>query len=289
MVESIIIGGIIVVAGHVWLLRHQRSLRRRAELMQEAVRNKDFMFRLPTNGLLSGERAMQEALNRLGSIVRQQVNQNEVESWERLTRVLTHEIMNAMAPVTSLAQSMLTRPDVKGTPVEEGLHAIYSTSHHLTTFVDSYRKLSQLQQPAPTDVNLQHIAGTMAQLYPAIGWHVNADEGMLIHTDADMLQQVMVNLTKNAVEAGATQMCIETGYDEERGDLLVALSNNGEPIPPEARASVFVPFFTTKRTGNGIGLSLSRRLLTIQGGSLELAERPHSGYHTTFVLRFPDR
>lgn len=279
----------IVVGGIVWFVRHQRSLCRRAELMQEAVANKDFTFRLPTNGLLPGERAMQEALNGLGGIVRQQVNQSEVESWERLTRVLTHEIMNALAPVASLAQSMQSRPDVKGTPIEEGLRAIYSTSHHLTTFVDSYRKLSQLQQPTPTDVSLQHVAQSMAQLFPNVDWHLNADATTLIHTDADMLQQVMVNLTKNAVEAGATQMCIEAIADRGHGALSVALSNNGKPIPPEAHASVFVPFFTTKRTGNGIGLSLSRRLLTIQGGSLELADRPHSGYHTTFILRFPAR
>ena len=123
----IIIIGVIIVAFAAWFVRHQRSLRERAHLMQEAIRNRDFTFRLPTSGLLPGERAMQETLNQLGETIRQQVNQNEVESWERLTRVLTHEMMNATAPITSISQSMLNRSDVKDTPLENGIKAIYET------------------------------------------------------------------------------------------------------------------------------------------------------------------
>lgn len=102
-----IIIGIGIVACAAWFFHHQRRLRLRAHLMQEAMRNRDFTFRLPTKGLLSGERAMQEALNQLGETIRQQVNQSEVESWERLTRVLTHEMMNATAPITSISQLLL--------------------------------------------------------------------------------------------------------------------------------------------------------------------------------------
>ena len=127
----IIIGVGCLVVG-VAYFHHQRKLRLRAHLMQEAIRNQDFTFRLPTNGLLPGERAMQETLNQLGSIIRQQVSQNEVESWERLTRVLTHEMMNATAPITSISQSMLNRTDVKGTPLEDGIRAIHDTSRHLS-------------------------------------------------------------------------------------------------------------------------------------------------------------
>ena len=105
----LIIIGVIIVGFVVWFVYHQRRLRLRAHLMQEAIRNRDFTFRMPTHGLLPGERAMQETLNQLGETIRQQVNQNEVESWERLTRVLTHEMMNATAPITSISQSMLNR------------------------------------------------------------------------------------------------------------------------------------------------------------------------------------
>ena len=108
---------IILVALFAAFFMHQRMLKLRAHLMQEAIRNRDFTFRMPTSGMFSGERAMQEALNHLGETIRQQINQNEVESWERLTRVLTHEMMNATAPITSISQSLMSRPDVKGTPL----------------------------------------------------------------------------------------------------------------------------------------------------------------------------
>ena len=88
----------LVVIAIVWFVRRQRSLKLCAHLLQEAIRNHDFTFRLPTNGLLPGECAIQQTLNQLGETIRQQVNQDEVESWERLTRMLTHEMMNATAP-----------------------------------------------------------------------------------------------------------------------------------------------------------------------------------------------
>ena len=135
----------------VWTIRRQRSLKLRAHLMQEAMRNHDFTFRLPTDGLLPGERAMQQTLNQLGETIHQQVNQSEVESWERLTRVLTHEMMNATAPITSISQSLLGRTDVKGTPLEPGIQAIYDTSRHLSDFVANYRKMSELEKPMMAD------------------------------------------------------------------------------------------------------------------------------------------
>lgn len=274
-----IIIGIIVVVFVVWFVRHQRSLKVRAHLMQEAIRNHDFTFRLPVNGLLPGERAMQETLNQLGQTICQQVNQNEVESWERLTRVLTHEIMNATAPVSSISQSLLSRPDVKGTPLEEGIHAIFNTSQHLNTFVDSYRKLSQLQQPALEDVRLSALIHDIQQLYPDLSWQCSVADDAIVSADPNMLRQILINLVKNAKEAGAQHICIE-----KREALLV--SNDGQPIPAEARKSIFVPFFTTKRTGSGIGLSLSRRMMIQQGGSLSLLDQPQSGFHTTFSLEF---
>ena len=275
-----IIIGCLAVVGVVWFWRHQRSLRVRAHLMQEAIRNHDFTFRLPTNGLLPGERAMQETLNQLGDTIRQQVNQNEVESWERLTRVLTHEIMNATAPIASISQSLLVRPDVKGTPLEEGIHAIFTTSQHLNNFVDSYRKLSQLQQPTLEDVSLLTLVHDIQQLYPNIAWLCSVTDDAIVSADSNMLRQILINLVKNALEAGARRI----GIEYHAGGLLV--SNDGLPIPAEARKSIFVPFFTTKRTGNGIGLSLARRMMIQQGGSLSLLDQPQSGYHATFSLEF---
>ena len=270
------------MVGVVWFWRHQRSLRVRAHLMQEAIRNHDFTFRLPTNGLLPGERAMQETLNQLGDTIRQQVNQSEVESWERLTRVLTHEIMNATAPIASISQSLLGRPDVKGTPLEEGIHAIFTTSQHLNTFVDSYRKLSQLQQPALENVLLSTLIHDVQQLYSDMTWDSAVGDDVMVYADPNMLRQILINLVKNAIEAGARRI----GIQNHGPTPLVLVSNDGQPIPAEARKSIFVPFFTTKRTGSGIGLSLSRRMMIQQGGSLSLLDQPQSGYHTTFALEF---
>ena len=270
------------MVGVVWFWRHQRSLRVRAHLMQEAIRNHDFTFRLPTNGLLPGERAMQETLNQLGDTIRQQVNQNEVESWERLTRVLTHEIMNATAPIASISQSLLGRPDVKGTPLEEGIHAIFTTSQHLNTFVDSYRKLSQLQQPALENVLLSTLIHDVQQRYSDMTWDSDVADDVMVCADPNMLRQILINLVKNAIEAGARRIGIQHHGPAPR----ILVSNDGQPIPAEARKSIFVPFFTTKRTGSGIGLSLSRRMMIQQGGSLSLLDQPQSGYHTTFALEF---
>ena len=281
----IIIGiGCLVLAGIAWFVRHQRKLRQRAHMMQEAIRNRDFTFRLPVDGLLPGERAMQEALNQLGENIRQQVNQNEVESWERLTRVLTHEMMNATAPITSISQTMLSRSDVKGMPLEDGIRAIYETSRHLSEFVATYRKMSELEKPVLTHVELHAMIDEISKVYPQLTWDINSTD-LMVCADAGMLRQVLMNLVKNAVEANARKMVIdviEDGLHEKQVSLYVG--NDGLPIPAENRQSLFVPFFTTKRGGSGIGLSLSRRMMIQQGGMLDLVETPRQGCHVAFVM-----
>ena len=281
-----IIIGIGIVVCVAWIFHHQRRLRLRAHLMQEAMRNRDFTFRLPTKGLLSGERAMQEALNQLGETIRQQVNQNEVESWERLTRVLTHEMMNATAPITSISQLLLNRTDVKGTPLEDGIRAIFDTSQHISQFVTNYRKMSELEKPVLDKVNLNTLFHDVTRAYPGLDWVVRVPTDATVLADAGMLRQVVINLVKNAIEAGAKRMELTvTSDDVIASNVCLQVSNDGQPIPAENRQSLFVPFFTTKRTGSGIGLSLSRRMMVQQGGSLELADTPHTGFNVTFLLR----
>lgn len=260
MIWFYIIIGVIVVAFVVWFVAHQRKLRLRAHLMQEAIRNHDFTFRLPTHGLLSGERAMQETLNQLGETIRQQVSQNEVESWERLTRVLTHEMMNATAPITSISQSLLGRADVKDTPLENGIQAIYDTSRHLSDFVTSYRKMSELEKPVLRPVDLRSVIDDVSRTYPQLSWEIHVLAGLNVSADVGMLRQVLMNLAKNALEADAKKMVVDV-MDHDREDLsqhsqvVLYIGNDGQPIPAENRQSLFVPFFTTKRTGSGIGLS----------------------------------
>ena len=280
-----LIAFIIIIAAVALIVQHQRSLRLRAYLMQEAVRNHDFTFHLSTKGLLPGERAMQETLNQLGETIHQQVNQNEVESWERLTRVLTHEIMNSMAPITSISQSLLNRKDVKDTPLEKGILTIHATSQHLNIFIDTYRKLSQLQQPVMNSVHLASLIKDVTMLYPDILWDCSVAESTVVSADHNMLRQVLVNLVKNAVEANAKRICIEEAHTDKNQAMVLYVSNDGQPIPAATIPSIFVPFFTTKRTGNGIGLSISRKMMIQQGGSLKLEDVPRTGYHTTFSIQ----
>lgn len=271
---------IIVVSFSVWFIRHQKLLETRAKLMREAIRNHDFSFRLPVRGLFSGERALQEALNDLGKDINRLVAQNEVESWQKLTRVLTHEIMNATTPISSISQAYLSNPKIKGTPYEEGIRAIHDTSTGLAVFVDSYRKLTQLQEPVPSDIRLAEFIGVIQSLFPTVNWHVDIPATTIIRADGNLLRQVFINITKNAIEADAKDIDIRIINN------AICISNNGKPIPADVAREIFIPFFTTKKSGTGIGLVLSRQIMITQGGSITLAERPLSGYHVSFLLTF---
>ena len=289
MTWLLIIIGVVLVVLVIAIVHHQHKLRLRAHIMKEAIRNQDFSFRLPTNNLLPGERAMQEALNELGENIRQQMNKNEVESWERLTRVLTHEMMNATAPITSISQSLLSRPDVKGTLLEDGIKAIYDTSRHLSDFVTNYRKMSELEKPVLSEVLLRPMLDELCKTYQQLAWTIDVPADTILKADKGMLRQILMNLIKNAIEAEATKIIIEltnqpSPNTQHPSPITLLIGNDGSPIPAENRQSLFVPFFTTKRTGSGIGLSLSRRMMIQQGGMLDLAEKNLPGCHVTFVL-----
>ncbi len=232
---------------------------------------------MPIRGLFFGERALQEALNDVGKDVSKLVEKNEVESWQRLTRVLTHEIMNATTPIQSISQAYLSQKAIKNSPYEEGIRAIHETSTELAAFVRSYRKLTQLEQPILSDVNLRDFCESIASLYQDVRWQIDIPETVVLRLDSNLTRLVLINLTKNAIEAGAHRMDIRWN-----GNLLV--SNDGAIIPPEVRTEIFVPFFTTKHTGSGIGLSLSRQIMMLQGMTLSLANIPVSSFHTTFVI-----
>ncbi len=268
---------IVIVAVSFWFYRHQLLLKDRAHLMREAIHNRDFTFHLPVKGLFFGERALQEALNDMGKNIRTLVAQKEVESWQRLTRVLTHEIMNATAPISSISQAYLNNSQIKGTIYEEGIRAIYETAGGLSNFVDSYRKFTNLQEPNMIPIHLPTFFKNFMTLYPQVKWRIDLPADIQITADENMLRQVMINLVKNAIEAGAKE--IDVRWKEG-----LCISNNGMPIPTDVAREIFIPFFTTKQTGCGIGLSLSRQMMIKQGIELKLAETPISGYPVTFLF-----
>ena len=275
----------------ILFIRHQRLLSLRARLMREALRNHDFTFRLPTTLLLPGERDLQNTLNEMGSEITRLLARSEVESWRRLTRVLTHEIMNSVAPIQSITQAYIASPMVKGTPLEEGMKAIYDTSLSLATFVDSYRKLTQLQPADIQPVDLQQFVTSIPALYPDIQWHISLNTPTSAKTDLGMLRQVMTNIIKNAIEAEAhsvdirlAQCSANDNLQEEDTTLQLLVSNDGQAIAAEVAREIFIPFFTTKKKGQGIGLAIARQMMMACGGNLWLADTPVAGYHTTFVV-----
>lgn len=279
----IFILSVIIIVLLVWQWRHQRMLSLRVRLIREALRNKDFMFRLPTKRMLPGDRDLHVALNEMFGEINRLLARNEVESWQRLTRVLTHEIMNAMTPISSITQVYIDSSLVKGTPLEEGMRAIYDTSLSLGTFVDSYRKLTQLQSPHIEEVALIDVLSTVRMLYPQVEWHVDLEnKQMRVLADSGLMRQVLVNIVKNAVEAGARNVDLRIDANGKMAQMLV--SNDATPIPPEVAREIFVPFFTTKASGSGIGLPLARQMMLAQEGSLSLADTPVAGYHTTFTV-----
>ncbi len=288
-----IIGVTLALAGGIifLFLRHQQRLKDRAFMMREAVRNGDYSFRLSTKGLLPGERALQQALNDMEGDIARLVAKHEVESWQKLTRVLTHEIMNATAPISSICQAYLSSQKLQGTPYEQGIRAIHDTSKSLTAFVENYRKLTLLQEPVLTTVTLLPFVESVRVLYPSLEWHISLPADFTMEADENMLRQVLANLVKNAVEANATAVDIRCsrGQDTHAEGVIhpsrgICVSNNGSPIPADVAREVFVPFFTTKASGTGIGLSLSRQMLMMQNMTLSLAGTAVSGYHVTFLI-----
>lgn len=278
-----IIGATCALTGGIIYLffRHQRKLKDRAFLMREAVRNGDYAFRLPTNSLLPGEKALQQALNDMEADIAQLVAKHEIESWQKLTRVLTHEIMNATAPISSICQAYLSNPKIEGTPYEEGIRAIHNTSQSLTAFVDSYRKFTQLQKPVIETLFLFPFLESFKTLYPTLTWNISVAQDLTLQADGNMLRQVFINLTKNAIEAHATAIYVRChDYDP----LIIYVSNNGDPIPADVAREAFIPFFTTKPTGTGIGLAISQQMLMTQGFHLSLTDAPLPSYHVTFKM-----
>lgn len=288
---------LIIALAALAVYRHQCLLRNRAELMRDAIRHRDFAFQLPIRGLLFGERALQETLNNMGWEIQKLVAQNEVESWQRLIRVLTHEIMNATTPIQGISQAYLAKPGIKGTPYEEGIRTIRDVSTGLAAFVESYRKLTLLQEPVLKDFSLQAFCNSISVLYPGISWDIQVPRDIVIHADENLLRQVFINIVKNAIEAEADAVCIRhiphpqaQGRPPQAQDshpqafYKLQVSNNGHVISDDVAAEMFIPFFTTKPHGSGIGLSLSRQLLVMQRFSLSLLERPANGYNVTFVI-----
>lgn len=224
--------------------------------------------------------------------IRNELDAKELDSWIKLTRVLTHEIMNSIAPISSLSETFLKRKDVVESPLYEGIRAIHDTSAGLISFVDSYRKFSSLQKPSPEPFYVSELLHQIEKLHLvpeciALTLQIEPAE-LMIYADPNLIRQVLINLIKNGIQAidGEKGRIHIHAYSTTEEHVMIYISNDGPVIPEPVAEEIFVPFFTTKKEGSGIGLSLSRQIMKISGGSISLLKAGTNGWNTTFVLEF---
>ncbi len=220
--------------------------------------------------------------------IHEELDRKEVESWEKLTRILTHEIMNSLAPVTSISHTLLSQSGDAET-MRQGLETIHATSDRLLRFVDSFRAVTRIPVPQKAPFYLSELVEEALSLIPHEGVAVEVDlepEDTMLYADRALMSQVMVNLLKNAAEAlstydGEGEIIIRSTIDAEER-IQIEITNNGSAIPAEVAENIFTPFFTTKTDGSGIGLAVSRQIIRLHGGSLRLK---HNNYgRITFAI-----
>ena len=222
-----------------------------------------------------------------------ELDEREIEAWIRLTRVLTHEMMNSLTPVTSLSETLLTLPSAQqDEELRQGLETIHTTGKGLVNFVMSYRRLTRLPSPEPTLFDVRPFLERMVQLaqhqHPSPNVRITLErvnEDLMAFADESMMTQVVINLLKNAVQAigGTKEGEIRLrAYCDTQDIIRIEVSNNGPKIAPEIAGQMFIPFFTTKEEGSGIGLSLSKQMMRLQGGNVSLL--PYRDEWTTFVV-----
>ena len=208
--------------------------------------------------------------------IHEELDRKEVESWEKLTRILTHEIMNSLAPVTSISHTLLAQSDDAAT-VRQGLETIHSTSERLMRFVSAFRAVTRIPTPQKAPFYLSELVVESLSLIPHEGIEVEVNiepADTMLYADRALMSQVFVNLLKNATEALLAQDCqrkitIRSTIDAEER-IQIEITNNGSAIPAEVAENIFTPFLTTKTDGSGIGLAVSRQIIRLHGGSLRL-------------------
>lgn len=229
--------------------------------------------------------------------VRSLLEENEMEAWQKLVRVLTHEMMNSIAPIISLSETLAERveQDNRGEQLDEmivhGMKVIHRRSKGLLEFVENYRKLSRLSMPLLAYIKVGDLLDDIKKLFhnPKIDYRYDIEEKeQLLFIDRSQIEQVLINLLKNAEEACAEQpnpvVKITTSYLKEKHLLLISVSDNGCGILPDVQEKIFVPFFTTKQKGSGIGLSLCKQIMSLHGGSISV--KSEEGVGSTFTLKF---
>lgn len=239
--------------------------------------------------------------------IKNELDEKEVESWMKLIRILMHEIMNSITPITSLSESISNIYTDEGKPVSpdavtsrsisttlQGLNVIKEQGRGLMSFVESYRKLTRVPEPDKQLFKAAELIDRVKVLYNSLersnrvelSFSLN-DPDLEIYADKNLISQVLINLVKNALESNADnqggKIRIVAGKDINHHPEICVI-DNGPGIPEENLNEIFVPFFTTRQNGSGIGLSISRQIMRVHGGNLKARSVP--GKETVFCLSF---
>lgn len=315
--------GILVVDDHDNILQHNQAALRLLDtdvlthMNQVKGKLKDeHLAKHETQAMLKDKHVRIIAL----SDVSHELSNQEVDSWIKLIRVLTHEIMNTITPVTSLSETLLTRV-TEDKDLKQGLETIHKTGTELLAFVNNYRRFTHVPQPQPTLFYVEPFLERMALLCNHEVEISVTPKDLLAYADESLLSHVVTNLLKNAVEAFNGQEKLSTERNKQDGNeqgrnkqecrsadlqsaaskkafirlqayanaqesIIIDVSNNAGLIPEDVASHIFIPFFTTKPEGSGIGLSLSRQIMRVSGGSLSLLQDKAQGI-TTFRIIIP--
>ena len=224
------------------------------------------------------------------------LNRTEMEAWQKLIRVLTHEIMNSITPIISLSDTLCERSsegplsESAQQTLQQGLGIIHRRCKGLMEFVQNYRKLTRIAPPVKVPIGVNAFLKDLQRLVGGTDIRFTDDTpaGSVWHADRGQMEQVFLNLLKNAREACRNcpepEIIVHANKQKER--IIFTIKDNGEGILPEVRERIFVPFFTTKPNGSGIGLSLCRQIITLHDGSILVHSEPGSG--SEFVLEFTE-
>ena len=284
--------GILVVDSHDNILQHNQAALRLLDtdvlthMNQVKGKLKDeHLAKHETQAMLKDKHVRIIAL----SDVSHELSNQEVDSWIKLIRVLTHEIMNTITPVTSLSETLLTRV-TEDKDLKQGLETIHKTGTELLAFVNNYRRFTHVPQPQPALFYVEPFLERMALLCNHEVEISVTPKDLLVYADESLLSHVVTNLLKNAVEAFKEKEKLSFirlhAYANAQESIIIDVSNNAGLIPEDVASHIFIPFFTTKPEGSGIGLSLSRQILRVSGGSLSLHQDKAQGI-TTFRIIIP--
>lgn len=292
---------VVIVSLAVSVYLDRRKLISRMERMISSIQNSDFSFHLPETTTkdelhnLSAE--MEEALQAFRRQTQSSfMDEAETQAWQKLISVLTHEIMNSIAPIISLSETLSDTAEMPALPTEEeyknmqqAMRIIHRRSKGLLSFVENYRKLTKIPEPVLQPIPLEPMLKYLQQLMTASGINLSYSvypQPLTLTADKSLVEQALINLIKNASEADSAEQetIIDIKANKIGNEIHIIVSDNGKGISPQAIEKIFIPFYTTKPTGSGIGLSICRQVMLRHKGKISVQSDEHG---SRFTLTFP--